>query len=285
MTFNEPSLGVAAWKHRAYCCTGRLSNEGTRVVFNYGQSYLGRSDAIALYEPELPLQPGLIEPTPNLEIASCIRDCAPDAWGRRVILNRKFGRIDNQTDTAELNELTYLLQSGSDRIGAMDFQESPIEYIPRSVVNATLEELLKAAERVEQGVPLTPELETALHHGTSVGGARPKALIEDDNKKYIAKFSSTNDTYSVVKSENMAMRLTKLCGLNVAAVQLKKASGKEVVFIERFERVHTSEGWQCKSMISTLTMFGLHEQMARYASYETLAEIIRHRFRDPKKYT
>jgi len=98
-----------------------------------------------------------------------------------------------QPRTAELSELAYLLESGSDRIGALDFQSSPTEYVPRSASNVTLEELLKSAERVDLSVPLTPELDQALFHHSSIGGARPKALIEDQGQKYVAKFSSSTD--------------------------------------------------------------------------------------------
>src|SRR5690554_3600038 len=70
---------------------GRITAEGERYIFNYGASYLARKDAIPLYEPELPLQRGRIEPLPNMEMASCIRDGSPDAWGRRVIINRLVG--------------------------------------------------------------------------------------------------------------------------------------------------------------------------------------------------
>ena len=62
--------------------------------------------------------------------------------GRRVILNRTFGRKCRGVDIGALDELTYLLESGSDRIGALDFQHSPSEYVPRTAQTATLEELL-----------------------------------------------------------------------------------------------------------------------------------------------
>ena len=70
---------------------GRLSADGDRLVFNYGKSYLARDDAIALYAPELPLRPGLIPLLPGLHMPACLRDGAPDAWGRRVIINRLLG--------------------------------------------------------------------------------------------------------------------------------------------------------------------------------------------------
>ena len=265
---------------------GRLEADGDKVLFNYGRSYLERIKdavpAIPIYEPELPLQAGVLPLPDGLSMPSSIRDAAPDAWGRRVIINKKLGHKGFDTDTTELGELTYLLESGSDRIGALDFQHSPTEYEPRSANNVTITELLESAERVERGVPLTAELDQALFHGSSIGGARPKALIQDGGQKYVAKFSSSTDLYSVVKAEFIAMRLAEHAGLNVAPVKLIKAANKDILLIERFDRQPKDGSWTRQSMVSALTLFSLDDMMARYASYEIFAEIIRHRFTDPK---
>ena len=264
---------------------GKLEVDGGNIQFNYGKSYLERMHdskmTFPIYDVELPLKQGILPLLNGLSMPGCIRDAAPDAWGRRVIINKILGVKSAKIDTTQLDEMTYLLESGSDRVGALDFQSSPTEYIPRLTANITLEELLGSTERVEKGVPLTAELDQALFHGSAIGGARPKALIEEDDKKYIAKFSSTSDLYSVVKTEFIAMRLAHYVGLNVAPVNLTKASHKDVLLIERFDRKKVESGWQRKSMISALTLFGLDDMMARYASYETLAEIIRHKFTDP----
>ena len=261
---------------------GRLVRDGESLIFNYGRSYLALEGAISLYLPELPLRPGAIPPVPGLSMAGCLRDGAPDAWGRRVILNRAFGIKGKDADIGAIDELTYLLASGSDRIGAFDFQESPTTYVPRSAQAASLEELLTAAEMVDKGFPLTPELDQALFHGSSLGGARPKAMIEDGDKKLIVKFSSSSDTYNVVKAEFIAMRLATKAGLDVAPVRLAHVAGKDVLLVERFDRLRTNDGWQRKAMVSALTIFGLDEMMARYASYADLTEVIRHRFSQPK---
>lgn len=261
---------------------GRLAAVDSQTVFNYGRSYLARNDAIPLYKPELPLRLGVLPLLDGLSMPNCIRDASPDAWGRRVIINCKFGARGMNIDTAELDELTYLLESGSDRIGALDFQSSAIQYTPRDDTTATLEELLTAAERVERGIPLTPELERALLHGSSIGGARPKAMIMSDHKKYIAKFSSQNDLYNVVKAEYVAMRLAAEVGIDAAPVALERATGKDVLLIERFDRERTTDGWSRRLMVSALTLLELDEMMARYASYEELATVIRHRFTEPK---
>ena len=275
---------VWVWLPRATkpVVAGRLARDGENLIFNYGRSYLELEGAIPLYLPELPLRPGAIPPEPGLTMAGCLRDGAPDAWGRRVILNRTFGIKGKDADIGAIDELTYLLESGSDRIGALDFQLSPTTYVPRSAQAASLEELLTAAEKVERGIPLTPELDQALFHGSSLGGARPKAMIEDGDRKLIAKFSSSSDTYNVVKAEFIAMRLAAKAGLTVAPVRLTHVAGKDVLLVERFDRLHTGDGWQRRAMVSALTIFGLDEMMARYASYADLTEVIRHRFSRPK---
>lgn len=263
---------------------GRLAPTERGLQFNYGQSYLALTGAIALYEHELPLQQGLLPLRAGLSMPGCIRDASPDAWGRRVLINKLHGSKGRNTETADLDEMTYLLESGSDRIGALDFQLSPSEYVPRQVTQATLEQLLASAERIEQGLPLAPEVDQALLHGSSIGGARPKALITDGEHKYVAKFSSSTDIYSVVKAEFVAMRLAALAGLNVAPVMMRQAAGKDVLLVERFDRVHNgADAWHRKAMVSALTLLGLDEMMARYASYERLAELIRHHFDKPRE--
>ncbi|MBF0336011.1 MAG: type II toxin-antitoxin system HipA family toxin, partial [Alphaproteobacteria bacterium] len=263
---------------------GRLARDGDRLVFNYGRSYLGRADAIAIFDPELPLRRGAILPRDGLRLAGCLRDAAPDAWGRRVILNRAFGTKGADLDVGALDELTYLLESGSDRVGALDFQRSPTVYAPRTAPAATLDELLDAAARVEAGIPLAPDLDQALFHGSSLGGARPKAMIEAADRKLIAKFSSTGDTHDVVKGEFVAMRLAARAGLDVARVRLERAAGRDVLLVERFDRRKMGDdGWRRRAMVSALTLLGLDEMMARYASYQDLAEIVRHRFASPRE--
>jgi len=255
---------------------GRLDPSGPLVTFTYGQSYLEREDHIPIYLPELPLGRGPISPLVG-DIPGCIADAAPDAWGQRVILNRLTGRAD--ADPAELGPLTYLIESGSDRIGALDFQASPTEYVPRALERATLDELAEAAKLVEEEVPLSPELDQAILHGSSVGGARPKALVDDGEARLIAKFSSTTDTFPVVKGEFVAMELARRAGIDVASVRLATAHGRDALLVERFDR---PGGGRRRAMVSALTMLGLDEAGARYGSYADLADQVRARFTEPK---
>lgn len=262
---------------------GRLVHTAQGLQFNYGRSYLARDDGLPLYLPELPLQPGLLPLPTGLAMPGCLRDAAPDAWGRRIILNRLLGSAGRNADTVVLDELDYLLQSGSNRIGALDFQASATTYMPRGGGDASLEELQESAERVERGLPLSPALAQAIQHGTSIGGARPKVALISEGRQWIAKFSASSDVQPVVKMEFIAMRLAALVGLDVAPVQRVRAANKDVLLVERFDRMQHADGrWRRRSLVSALTLMGLDEMMAAYASYEELAEIIRHRFVEPK---
>src|SRR5215467_2175070 len=100
---------------------GVLTQIRKQLLFNYGKSYLERKNTIPIYEPELPLEAGEIPLSAGLSMPGCIRDASPDAWGRRVLINRKLGLKGDDASKIELSELAYLLESGSDRLGALDF--------------------------------------------------------------------------------------------------------------------------------------------------------------------
>ncbi|MCL2466428.1 MAG: HipA domain-containing protein [Micrococcales bacterium] len=242
-----------------------------RLWFTYGQSYLARPDAISLYTPELPLVRGSHEPG-RLGIAGCVRDSAPDGWGQRVVLHRLTGARGPQADPIGLPELTYLLESGSNRTGAIDFQTSPTSYVPRQCT-ATLDDLHHAADVVDAGGVLPAELAVPLLHGTSVGGARPKTLVDGpDGHGWIAKFSSSADTYDVIGAEAAAMHLARKAGIDVPDICVVRSLGKKVLLVRRFDR--PGDGTR-KHVISGLTMLGLSEMGARFGSYPAMLEVLR----------
>ncbi len=260
---------------------GRLEEAGGEVGFVYGRGYLEREDRISIYSPELPLVERRIRPLPELSAPGCILDAGPDAWGQRVIVNRLLGSAAASADSADLGILSFLLESGSDRIGALDFQASATEYAPRVLQAATLDELATSAEHVDAGIPLTPALDEALFRASSIGGARPKALIDDGGRGLIAKFSSSGDTIAVVQGEYIAMELGRRAGLDIAPVRLTSALGKTVLLVERFDRVVGNA--QRRALVSALTILELNELAARWASYAELAQVIRERFTQPAK--
>jgi len=258
---------------------GRIDEQGGETTFVYGQSYLERAEAISLYTPELPLVRERIRPHEGLDAPGCILDGRPDAWGQRVIMSSLLGAAGRDSDPKDLGLVTMLLASGSDRAGALDFQESASQYVPRGHENATLEELASSARRLEEGIPLTQALDAALLHAASIGGERPKALIDDAPRRLIAKFTARGDTQPTVQGEFVAMTLARRAGLNVAPVQLAETLGNKTLLVERFDRAEGSN--QRRAFVSALTILQLNELAARHASYWMLTQTIRESFTSP----
>ncbi len=111
MTTESTSAFVWIWlpdEDEPVVC-GRLDDDAGRTSFVYVRSYLDRTDAVPIYEPELPLRSGRQYAAAGEGLPLCVADAMPDAWGRRLV-NHRLG-----APTAEFGELTYLLESGSDR--------------------------------------------------------------------------------------------------------------------------------------------------------------------------
>lgn len=246
---------------------GRVEQSGPIVTFVYGLRYRARPDAISLFTPELPLRPGIQEPADGLNIAGVLRDGSPDRWGRGVI-ERRLGAAPNS-----LNEIDYMLSSSSNRFGALDFQVDRDKYVPRDE-SATLDELHRAAIILDEGGELSAGLDAALMHGTSLGGARPKAtLTDEDGSEWLAKFSSSDDrVFSVVNAEATMLELARRAGMNVPESKVISSLGKEVLLVKRFDR--DGAGGR-RHVVSGLTMALTDEMYARYVSYPQILDVLR----------
>ncbi|MGQ0742855.1 MAG: type II toxin-antitoxin system HipA family toxin [Acidimicrobiales bacterium] len=277
MAANPTSAFVWAWLPDATepVVAGRVDEDTVTglVTFTYGRSYLGRSDAMALFLPDLPLEATIHYPVAG-RVPGPIADASPDAWGRRVIERRQasMGR------TTDLGFVELLLESGSDRFGALDFQVSSERYVPRLGASPSLDDLAAAADLIEAGLALPAALDDALLHGSSIGGARPKAVVAEDDRQFIAKFASSTDPYPVVQSEFVAMRLAAEADLDVAPVQITSANGRPVLLVERFDRPGAGRR---RAAVTVLTILGLDELDYQMTSYASLADIVRARFSNP----
>lgn len=251
---------------------GRLYNAGERLELVYGRSFRAREHAIPLMPEHTPLDGGPFSARRNGQLPGPIADAAPDAWGRRIIEYRER--------TGGFGELDYLLLSHGDRIGALHFQESATDYAASTVPDATLAQLLAAAEALERNQPLPPDLVNALEHGTSIGGARPKATLRDGQRSLIAKFSSTTDRWAIVRAEWASLRLARRCGISTPEATVETVTGKDVLLIERFDRATSPAGTLRLQLLSALTLLDLDDTEARLASYPALAELLRRLARD-----
>lgn len=258
---------------------GVLIPRGETILFAYGKRYLQRSDAVSL-SPTLPLSEETFGPQGYMVMPSAIRDASPDAWGRRVILNRLTGSRGPTAETADLSELTYLFESESNRIGALDFQRSPLEYVSRGNHASKLPDLLHIAELVSAGEPLPKELHDTVLSGTGIGGARPKALVELNGVPSLVKFSVSNDVFPSVEAEALASNLALRVGLNTSAVHAVRIGEKYALASERFDR---GEQGSRRMVISGLTIVERDEVDARYGSYPELLERLRLRTERPEE--
>lgn len=175
---------------------------------------------------------------------------------------------------ADLGELTYLLSAGSNRIGGLDFQASHTAYVARDD-EASFEQLLELAALVEAGASIPDSLAAAAQHGTSIGGARPKALLSEGDRGWVAKFSATTDTRPVAKAEAVAMVLAYQAGLDVAPVRMLHVAGRDVLLVQRFDRSGLGGTHTRRLMLSMLTILGYSEMGSRHASYAQMAAAIR----------
>lgn len=253
---------------------GRLLEENGVIRFVYGRSYRERDEAIPLDPHTLRLGSAPVTAPMPERLPGAIADAAPDNWGRRV--------IEHRANQARLSELDYLLSGGGERIGALHFQRDAHRYQPPPQQSATLSQLAAAATYVETQTPLPEDLRLALEHGTSIGGARPKATIQDEHGHWVTKFSSSQDRFSVVESELATLELARTCGIEVSDHRLEHVGGKPILLVRRFDRLEGAAGVTRRLLLSALTLLQLDETEARLASYPDLAEILRRLSRRPQ---
>lgn len=255
---------------------GRLRLERGTGKFIYGRSYLDDPRAVELDARELRLVRGHVYTTARHGgVFSALRDAAPDAWGRRVI-ERQFRR--------PLSELEFLLLSPEDRAGALSFGRSASPPSPVHRFNAVvqLERLLEEAALVEADKPPSPQIAELIQPGTSLGGARPKNVVEDKAGLLVAKFPSRTDRWNCGAVEAGMLCLARMCGLRVAYGRTVKVLGKDVLLVERFDRVRVEGGYQRHRMVSALTVLGADETPDTRWSYLLLADELARWVEHPK---
>jgi serine/threonine-protein kinase HipA len=251
--------------------------------FVYGKSYLARANAVAIDLIELKLSGNTYETTRLHGLFGALRDAGPDHWGRRV--------IEKHAGVAQLGELDYLLNSADDRAGALGFGLGQTPPAPRRKFNKTLElaKLQEIAEALMRQEDLKTEeaahVQDLMLLGTSMGGARPKAVVEDDEGLWVAKFNRPNDPWNNTRVERAMLELAKSCGISVATSRIETVADKDVLLVKRFDREKTGKGYTKSRMISGLTLLHADEAVGARDrwSYVLMSEELRRVARDPKK--
>lgn len=252
--------------------------------FVYGKSYLARTDAVPLDPVELKLASRTYETTALGGIFGALRDAGPDYWGRRVI-ERHMGK-------SKITELDYLLNSPDDRAGALSFGLNQVPPAPIRKFNKTIDlpKLQAIADALirDESLPAdatTTQVEELLLVGTSMGGARPKVVVEDDGALWLAKFNSPSDRWNSARVEHAMLLLARACGLTAADSKVIRVADRDVLLVRRFDREHTSHGYLRARMVSGLTLLRAddsHRERDKW-SYVALAEELRRVSAEPKK--
>jgi serine/threonine-protein kinase HipA len=110
-----------------------------------------------------------------------------------------------------------------------------------------------------------------------MGGARPKAVIEDDGHLWIAKFNRLDDAWNQARVEHAMLVLARECGLHTAESRIIQVAGRDVLLVKRFDRTPSEDGYLRARMLSALTLLrtGDSYQDRDRWSYVLLAEDLR----------
>jgi serine/threonine-protein kinase HipA len=260
--------------------------------FVYGRTYLARPDAVPIDPIELPLSERTYETTRLKGVFGALRDASPDHWGRRV--------IDKHAGVPVLNELDYLLRAADERAGALGFGLNVNPPAPRRIYNRTLElaRLQRLADQIlaaEEGTDAAPspssaaprdevatvaelaQVQDLLLLGTAMGGARPKAVVEDGGELWIAKFNRVDDAWNNARIERAMLVLARECGVHTADSRIIQIAGRDALMVKRFDRIAHEEGHARARMLSALTLLRSgesHQDRERW-SYVLLVEELR----------
>lgn len=274
----ETSFVTAA---RFALTTNRQGVSTGRLV--YGRSYLERENAVPIDPVELELSSRTYSTTRLRGVFGALRDAAPDAWGRRV--------IEKRSGKAELSEMDYLLFSPDDRAGALGFgldQEPPA---PLRKFNQTmdLERLQELADAIiaDEDLPQGAEaaqVQDLMFGVTSMGGARPKAVVEDTEGLWIAKFNRKDDAWNEARVERAMLELGRECGLHTAESRITTIGNRDALLLKRFDRQKTDSGYRRARMLSALSLLRAEDtyQDRDKWSYVFLVEELRRISSQPK---
>jgi serine/threonine-protein kinase HipA len=121
--------------------------------------------------------------------------------------------------------------------------------------------------------------------GTSMGGARPKAVVEDNEGLWVAKFNRPDDRWNNTRVEHAMLELARSCGISAATSRIETVGGKDVLLVKRFDRHKTGKGYTKSRMISGLTLLRADEAVGARDrwSYVLMSEELRRVIVEPKK--
>jgi len=242
---------------------GRLQGQ-----FRYSQDYLDLPEAFPLDPIHLPLSVEIFDAErPYAGVHGVFEDSLPDDWGRRILARRyQLERKDQRVP-----QLLALLKGQG--MGALSYSVDDVVPVKREAVDGRhLTELQRLAKKFEENATsVDDEMVILFQAGSSPGGARPKALIEDFGQSYLAKFSSIRDQFDVVSLEAATMAMARRAEVDAAPSKLVPCGTRKVLLVERFD-IHSATMGR-HHLISMQTL--LRAEGYYNASYLDIADVIR----------
>lgn len=211
---------------------GTLSLQDSRrkVGLSYDPAWMTSPQGFALSE-DLPLQLGVQLPIERDSAVGAVDDARPDQWGERVI--RLIDR------PARLSLLEYLYFAGDERFGALGVSLQADAYVPvPTPAMATfdgLTDMYQAVQRVIAGEAVNEQQRRLLQPGVSMGGARPKSLMQMAGVSWVVKFSEGGELDTPL-IEHASMQLARRCGIHTADTQALPLPQGHAVAVKRFDR-------------------------------------------------
>lgn len=214
------------------CGIVELDTKARVGKFRYGQSYLRRIDAFPLDPLHLPLLDSQFVTRINNGMFGVLLDAGADSWGKKLIYSLH--------STKPQNDLELVLAGAGMGAGALTFSLSRTASKPKRNKNVLgdLPSLLRGKEAILKDEQVPPEAKIAWQYGSSMGGARPKNLIEDNGISYLAKFNRTDDLFNVCRVEHASMTiLRELSDVHVRVANTSMVSNldDDVLLVERFD--------------------------------------------------
>jgi serine/threonine-protein kinase HipA len=207
-----------------------LQDNRRKVGLSYDPTWLTSPHGFALSE-DLPLQTGLRTNAERDTAAGAVDDARPDQWGERVI--RLIER------PARLSLLEYLYFAGDDRFGALGVSLQDHAYAAANTAAMTsfdgLADMYQAVQYVMAGEAINEQQRRLLQPGVSMGGARPKSLMQIDDAAWVIKFSEGGELDTPL-IEHASMQLARQCGIHTADTRVLPLPQGHAVAIRRFDR-------------------------------------------------
>lgn len=250
--------------------TGRSHGE-----FEYAGSWVQNVHgcAFALDPANLPLSNEIFVTTKRTGLFGPLADTTPDTWGRRL------ARLEGPN--AIFSPIDWLFATGDDRVGCLAFSRTPTLTGSHSAYLGvvSLTDIAIEFDKILQKQPANPLAEHIYRAGKSIGGARPKAIVEMDSELWIAKFQKHDDLFDQCEAEHATMKLAQLCGINAAQTRLVDVGPRRAVLIKRFDRTDGPDFHPTLHFLSAMSLLNLDDTSDEGSYAEIATELLHHGMR------